>query len=72
MVSNTFTGVLISSYQISGSSELPMESISFNFAKVESPIHRRRKMAAWRGKRRLMTKVKDEQDDLSGTTSCNE
>ena len=34
----TLTDVIISSYQLSGSnSELPMESISFNFAKIDQP-----------------------------------
>lgn len=32
----TFTDILISSFQISGSSEVPMESISFNYTKVEN------------------------------------
>src|SRR5215213_6625333 len=30
-----FTDVLVSSYQVSGSSELPMDSISLNYAKIE-------------------------------------
>ena len=31
----TFNEVLISSYQISGSSEIPMESVSFNFVEID-------------------------------------